>query len=162
MFREMRRFKQQLNEAETVEILKEGKTGILGVLGDDGYPYTVPVNYVYEDGKIYFHGAKSGHKQDAIAHCDKVSFCVIDKDDVVADELTTYFKSVIVFGRARVLETDEETFHAAEVFGLKYNEDRDRVDAEIRREWNALRCVEIVIEHMTGKEAIELTRARAK
>lgn len=162
MFREMRRFRQQLSEAETIEILREGKTGVLGVLGDDGYPYTVPVNYVYEDGKIYFHGAKAGHKQDAIARCDKVSLCVIAQDDVVADELTTYFRSVIVFGRARVLETEEEIFHAAEVFGLKYNENRERVDAEIRREWSALRCVEIAIEHMTGKEAVELTRARKK
>ncbi len=159
-FRKMRRFKQELNEKETREILANGKTGILGVIGDHGYPYTVPVNYVYENGKIYFHCAKEGHKLDAIRQCDKISLCVIEKDDVIKEKLTTYFRSAIVFGRARILGTDEEIFNAAEILGLKYNEDKEVVDREIRREWNALCCVEITIEHMTGKEAIELTRMR--
>ncbi len=158
MFREMRRFKQQLNEKESIEILKTGKTGILGVLGDNGYPYTVPINYVYEDGKIYFHGAKVGHKIDAIKQCNKVSLCVIEKDDVIKDELTTYFRSVILFGKARILETDEEIFHAASVLSLKYNNDKEVVDKGIKKEWDRLSCVEIVIEHITGKEAKELIK----
>ena len=95
MFRKMRRYRQQLGQEETISILKSGKTAVLGVLGDDGYPYTVPINYVYADGKIYFHGAKSGHKIDAIKRCGRVSLCVIEKDDVVKEELTTYFRSVI-------------------------------------------------------------------
>ena len=161
MFREMRRSRQQLSEAESVEILKAGKTGVLGVLGDDGYPYTVPVNYVYEDGKICFHGAKAGHKLDALTRCEKVSFCVIARDDVVPDKLTTYFQSVIVFGRARVLKEEDEILRAAWSLGLKYSDDREHIDSEIKRDWNALCCVEIAIEHMTGKEAIELTRARS-
>ncbi len=158
MFREMRRFKQQLNEKESIEILKAGKTGILGVLGDNGYPYTVPINYVYEDGKIYFHGAKVGHKIDAIKQCNKVSLCVIEKDDVIKDELTTYFRSVILFGKARILETDEEIFHAVSVFSLKYNNDKEVVDKGIKKAWDRLSCVEIVIEHITGKEAKELIK----
>ena len=85
---------------------------------------------------------------------------VVDKDDVVEEELTTYFKSVILFGKARILNTDKEIFHAAKVFGLKYNNDVTAVEKEIKREWNALSCIEIKIEHMTGKEAIELTRKR--
>lgn len=161
MFRDMRRFRQQLPAEESAQLLREGTTAVLGVLGDDGYPYTVPVNYVYTDGKIYFHGAKAGHKFDAITRCDKVSLCVVAQDKVVSEELTTHFKSVIVFGRARVLETEDEVFRAAELLGLKFNPDRERVDAEIRRERNALCCVEITVEHMTGKEAIELTRARS-
>lgn len=160
MFREMRRKKQQLSGEETIEILKSGKTGILGVMGDEGYPYTVPVNYVYEDGKIFFHGAKAGHKFDAIRSCDKVSFCVIEKDDVVAEELTAYFRSAVAFGRARILEKEEEIFHAAEILGLKYYDDKEFVEKEIRSEWKALSCVEIEIEHVTGKEAIELTNMR--
>ncbi len=158
MFREMRRFKQQLSEKESIEILKTGKTGILGVLGDNGYPYTVPINYVYEDGKIYFHGAKVGHKIDAIKQCNKVSLCVIERDDVIKDELTTYFRSVILFGKARILETDEEIFHAVSVLSLKYNNDKEVVDKGIKKEWGRLSCVEIVIEHITGKEAKELIK----
>ena len=82
MFRKMRRHKQQLSQEETAEILKTGRTAVLGILGDDGYPYTVPINYVYADGKVYFHGARSGHKLDAIRRCAKVSLCVIEKDNV--------------------------------------------------------------------------------
>lgn len=160
MFREMRRKKQQLSENECIQILQNGKTAVLGVIGDDDYPYTVPINYVYADGKIYFHGAKVGHKIDAITKNPKVSLCVIDKDDIVSAELTTYFKSVILFGKAKILQSDEEIFHAAEVFGLKYNSDKDAVDKEIHREWKALSCIEIEIEHLSGKEAIELTRQR--
>lgn len=156
MFREMRRKKQQLSSEETAAILKNGKTGILGVVGDYGYPYTVPVNYVYENGKIFFHGAKKGHKFDAIRSCDKVSFCVIEKDDIVAEELTTYFKSAVAFGRARILATEDEVFHAAEILGLKYYDDKEFVDKEIKNEMPALSCVEIKIEHVTGKIASEL------
>ncbi len=159
MFRDIRRIKQKLSEEESIEILKKGQSAVLAVLGDDDYPYTVPINYVYENGKIYFHGAKQGHKLDAIKKHDKVSLCVIDHDELVKDELTTYFRSVIVFGRARILTDEKETYNAAEVFGLKYNEDKEKVDNEIQREWKALCCVEITVEHISGKEAIELTRA---
>lgn len=160
MFRPMRRSRQQLSNEETLAILAKGKTGVLGVIGEHGYPYTIPINYVYADGKIYLHGAKTGHKQDAIQSCDKVSFCVIEKDDVVAEELTTYFRSIVLFGRARKLEEEQEIFHAAEVLGLKYYSDKKSVEKEIKQEWNALSCIEITIEQITGKESIELTRAR--
>lgn len=132
MFREMRRKKQELSKEECIDILQTAKTAVLGVVGDDGYPYTVPINFVYANDKIYFHGAKNGHKIDAINKCNKVSLCVVDKDDFVEEELTTYFKSVILFGKARILNTDKEIFHAAKVFGLKYNNDVTAVEKEIR------------------------------
>ncbi len=162
MFREMRRSRQQLPDEESAAILRDGRYGVLGVTGDDGYPYTVPVNYVYCQGKVYFHCAKSGHKLDAIRRCPKVSLCVVAKEDIVEEELTTYFRSVIAFGRARVLEDEEEICRAAEVFGQKYCRDREKVDQEIQREKKALCCVEIQVEHMTGKEAIELTKLRGR
>lgn len=162
MFREIRRIKQKLSEEEAIEILKRGQTAVLAVLGDDDYPYTVPINYVYQNGKIYFHGAKQGHKLDAIKKHDKVSLCVIDKDELVKDELTTYFRSVIIFGKATVITDEKQTYHAAEIFGLKYNDDKEKVDKEIEREWKALTCVEIIIEHISGKEAIELVKAKEK
>lgn len=160
MFRKMRRIKQLLADEEAVSILVNGKTGILGVNGDDGYPYTVPVNYVYRDGKIYIHGAKSGHKIDALRRCDKVSFCVIQKDDIVPERITTYFRSAIAFGRARILEGPEEIRQAAMALGMKYCADESAVRADVDKEFNALACLEIVIEHLTGKESIELVRAR--
>ena len=83
--------------------MNKSKSGVLAVVGDDGYPYAVPLNYIYLNNKIYFHSAKEGHKVDAIAINNKVSFCVVAKDDVVPEELTTYFKSVIIFGKAKKL-----------------------------------------------------------
>ncbi len=106
MFREMRRKKQLLSEAETIEILKTGTSGVLGVSGDDGYPYTVPLSYVYQDGKLFFHCAQEGHKIDAIGRNDKVSFCVIHQDKIIPEKFTTHYRSAIAFGRARIL-TDE-------------------------------------------------------
>lgn len=151
MFREMRRKNQQLSDDEAAKILENGKTGVLAVLGDEGYPYAVPMNYVYKNGKIYLHCAKSGHKFDAIRGCDKVSFCVIAQDDVVPEKLATRYRSVIAFCKARVLETENEISSAALALGLKYYDNRDAVEEEIRKSMKSLACVELTIEHLTGK-----------
>lgn len=110
MFREMRRKRQLLSKEDTQKILYQGTSGVLAVSGDDGYPYAVPLSYVYDGEKIYFHSAKSGHKLDAIVKNPKASFCVIDQDNIVPDEYTTYFRSVIVFGTIHILhdEADKE------------------------------------------------------
>lgn len=160
MFREMRRKKQLLSAEESERILRESRTAMLALSGDDDYPYVVPINYAFVDGRIYFHGAKTGHKIDAIMRNDKVSLCVVQHDELVSEELTTYFRSVTVFGRARILENDDEKLAAAQKFGMRFYPDKDKVDSEIRREWDALCVVEITPEHITGKEAKELARAR--
>jgi len=162
MFRKMRRFKQLLPMEENERILTERQTGILGCFGDEGYPYTVPVNYVYSDGRIFFHCAKDGHKIDAIKANPKVSFCVIERDDVDHELHTTRYRSVILFGKARIIEDDEERRQRAYEFGLKYMPTPESVDKEIRKDWNSLCVVEITIDHMTGKENRELAAARLK
>ena len=161
MLREMRRKRQQLTEAECVGILKKNTSGVLAVFGDDGYPYAVPLSYVYDDGTLYFHCAKSGHKLDAIKACDKVSFCVIDQDLVVPEEYTTYFRSVISFGRASIMTQEDEIRGAIEKLAIKYYPDdsKENRDAAIEKEYKAMCMVRIQIEHMSGKEAIELVNA---
>ena len=161
MFREMRRKRQQLTEAECVGILRKNTSGVLAVFGDDGYPYAVPLSYVYDDGALYFHCAKSGHKLDAIKACDKVSFCVIDQDFVVPEEYTTYFRSVISFGRANIMTQEDEIRSAIEKLAIKYYPDdsKENRDAAIEKEYKAMCMVRIQIEHMSGKEAIELVNA---
>lgn len=159
MFREMRRFKQLLSKEETVGILKARTAGVLGVNGDDGYPYTVPVSYVYdqENEKLYFHGAYEGHKIDSIKRDDKVTFSVIDKDDVIQETFTTHFSSVSIFGRARILEDDAEKRHAMEIIVQRYSPDFVKEGQDVmEKSWSRLCVVEIKIEHMTGKKAIEL------
>ena len=103
-FREMRRKRQQLSEVESIGIMKKATSGTLALLGDNGYPYVVPISYVYHEGKLYFHSALAGHKVDAIRKCDKASFCVIDKGEVHPEKYTTFFRSVIAFGRIHIIE----------------------------------------------------------
>lgn len=154
MFREMRRKKQLLPEREAEEILRRGKTGVLGVAGDGGYPYAVPLNYVYEDGTIYFHCAKTGHKLDAIRRNGKVSFCVVDQDKVVPEQFTTHYKSAIAFGKAAVLTGDGAKRAAIELLVRKYAPDRrEQGEEAIEREWDALCVVAVSVEHLTGKAA---------
>jgi uncharacterized protein len=103
MFREMRRNKQQLSDDEIDAILNKHSSGVLAVHGENGYPYTIPISYTFEQDHLYFHSAIEGHKIDAIRNNDKVSFCVIDQDDVIQKTFTTRYRSVIVFGRANII-----------------------------------------------------------
>lgn len=164
MFREMRRKRQALSKEECDAILQQGTSGVLALSGDDGYPYAVPISYVYEDDKLYFHSARAGHKLDAVKRNAKASFCVIDQDQIVPEEYTSYFRSVIAFGKIRILEDDQEKWSAIEKLAVKYapGESRENRKKAIEREWNPLCVLEMSIEHMTGKEAIELVRKRQK
>ncbi len=161
MFREMRRKRQALSVEESIAVLNNGTSGVLAVFGDDDYPYAVPLSYVYCDSKIYFHGAESGHKLDAIARNQKVSFCVVDQNNVVPQEFTTYYRSVIVFGKARILGDEVEKRSALEKLAAKYSPDhyQDHL-VELDKQPVPVRLVELVIEHITGKEHIELIRAK--
>ena len=153
----MRRFNQQMSDDECKEILHKNTSGVLSVIGDNGYPYAVPLSYVYKDNRIYFHCAVSGHKIDAIKSNDKVSFCIVEQDDVVAERYTTYYKSVIVFGKARILSDENEIKYTLRELGKKYapSDSAENLNNEINSHPNLL-MVEIGIEHMTGKKAKEL------
>lgn len=158
----MRRRRQLLPQADTVEMLRSGTSGVLAVHGDDGYPYAVPMSFVLDDGKLYLHSAVSGHKLDAIERSDKVSFCVIGGDDVVQSEFTTHFRSVIVFGRARVLTEPEEKRRALRLLAEKYSPDHvGAAGAEIEGAWDRTCAVVIDIEHATGKAAIEIVTGKS-
>lgn len=134
-------------------------SGVLAVMGDNGYPYAVPLSYVYCDGKLYFHSAKTGHKIEAVMRNEKVSFCVIEQDNVVPEEYTTYFRSVIVFGKARILTDDKEKRKAMEILAEKYSpsQQEGRLQ-EIEKSFKHFVMIELLVESMTGKEAIELVR----
>lgn len=162
MFREMRRSKQLMSEKDSIAVLERGTSGVLAVSGDDDYPYAVPVSYVYMDGKIYFHGAPAGHKIDSIKRNCKVSFCVIDKDTIVPEKFTTYFRSVIVFGKIRIIEDESEKRSALEKIARRYSphESDESVEKEISGALGHVCMLELTADHMTGKEAIELVNRR--
>ena len=158
-FRQMRRGRQELSVEETIKIMKEGTSGVMACQGDNGYPYAVPLSYVYDEGCIYFHMAQTGHKADAMASCEKVSFCVIGQDMIVPEEVTTYFSSAIAFGRARILEGDEKMTAALKLADKYASSCPEAVEEDIRKNYDSMHMVEIRIDHMTGKQAIELVGA---
>lgn len=161
-FRAMRRKRQQLSDEESIAILEKSTSGTLALLGDDDYPYAVPISYVYGHGALYFHSALAGHKVDAIRRCDKASFCVIAQDDVQLERYTTFFRSVIAFGRIHIVDDEQEKLETARMLGNRYNPNHDdALQKEIESGLNRMLMIRLDIEHLTGKEAIELV-AKAK
>ncbi len=162
MFREMRRKKQLLPPEETEALLRGGSHGVLAVVGDGGYPYAVPLSYAYVGGRLYFHCAKSGHKLDAVRGDDRASFCVVGQDEVVPSAFTTHYRSAIAFGRVRIVEDGAEKAEAIRLLARRYAPEATdaEIEAAVAREEAALCMLALEIEHLTGKEAVELTRAR--
>ncbi len=157
MFPKMRRFKQELQQNEVERILKNNTSGVLSLINSNGYPYSVPLSYVYSNGKIYFHSAKSGHKIAAIKNCNKVSFCIIDKDDVKPEKYTTFYKSVIVFGKVEIVDKKEETLSAIKELGEKYYPNHNiELQQEIDKNMDRFVIIKLEIYHITGKQSIEL------
>ena len=153
MFREMRRFKQQLGREKCIEILKEQPRGVLSVLGDDGYPYGIPLNHWYseEENKLYFHCAKAGHKLDAIKACDKVSCCVTDEGYRNAGQWALNISSVIVFGRMHVVEDEEKKREICINLTRKFTDDEEYLQKELANSFSRVACLALTIEHMSGK-----------
>jgi len=149
MFRKMRRGDKAMSKEMTLDLLSRGQEGVLGTIGENGYPYTVVVNYVYLNDKIYFHSAKTGQKIDNINFNNKVSFSVYDNVKVIGEELTTHYESLVVFGQARVIETSRDILLA---LVNKYADlDQEKVLSMIDKEINITALVEIEIDHITRK-----------
>lgn len=160
MFRKMRRTERELPERQAKEILENGSYGVLALAGDGGYPYAVPLSYVYAERRLYFHCATSGHKLDALARDARASFCVIDRDEVLPERFTTAYRSVIVFGRARVLNDAGEKRRAIELLAEKYApEYMTEGRREIERAFSRFHIIALTIEHMSGKQAREFLNA---
>ena len=156
----MRRIKQLLSVEDTKAVMDRCTNGVMACIGDEDYPYAVPVSFVYFNDKIYFHSAKAGHKIEAIKKNHKVSFAVIDEDTIVSKDYTTYFRSVIAFGKTRIVEGDE-WYDAFKALVEKYSGDlpEEAKQKEIKGCTQSV-IVAIDIEHITGKEAIEYVNAK--
>ena len=152
-FREITRKKQALSMDKIIDIFETEKRGVLSVLGDDGYPYGMPMNYWYnkENGYIYFHSGKKGHKIDAMTANNKVSFCVYDSGSKKDGEWALHINSVIVFGKVYVVEDFEESMDICKKLSLKYTPDMEYIEEEIQKFGNATLCYELRPEHITGK-----------
>ena len=153
MFREMRRARQQLSPKDCVRVLDSQVRGVLSVLGDDGYPYGMPLDFWRDPqtGHICFHVARRGHKVDALRACDKASFCVYDEGYREEGEWPLHIQSVIVFGRVRFVEDAHRTEEICRALASRFTDDAAYVDDEIARSFPAVQCLELVPEHMSGK-----------
>jgi hypothetical protein len=153
MFRAMRRAKQALTQEECRKILRAQPRGVLSLVGDDGYPYGIPLTHWYneQDGKIYFHGAATGHKIDALRACDKVSFCVYDEGYRKPGEWSLNIRSVVVFGRIRVVEEPEQAEAICRSLCQKFSDDPAYPEQEWRQAGSCVVCLALTPEHITGK-----------
>lgn len=161
MFREMRRRDQALPQAECEAILHSATSGVLSLLGDGGYPYGVPLSHLYAPPQLYFHGAVNGHKADAIARHGKASFCVIAQDEVDPPSFSTRYRSVIAFGKIRIVQDEAEKRHAIEALGRRFSPGFEAAaQKEIAESWEHMHIFALDIEHLTGKESRSLMLER--
>ena len=153
MFRKMRRSPQALSDEEIVEVLEKETRGVLSVNGDDGYPYGVPINHYYdrETGKLYFHGADFGHRVDAIRKDPKVSYCVFGQEYQKEGDWAKYVKSVVVFGKAELIEEPEEMEKWSRRLCSKLPCTEEYVETEIGKDLKRTLCFAIAIEDINGK-----------
>lgn len=161
--RTMRRSKQQLSQSRMDAILEAHTAGVLSMMSPDGYPYGLPITYVYdqENQRIYFHGAKEGHKYDCAKEGGKASFTVIDKNDVQVDQFDTHFRSVIAFGKLRLVEDEQERKDILYFFGKNHHfttPHHPDFDGYMERTMPRTAVIELAITGMTGKESIELVK----
>lgn len=153
MFREMRRFKQEISKSECIEVLTNSKRGVLSLIGDNGYPYGVPLDHWYceEDNRLYFHCAKVGHKMDAIKACDKASYCTYDEGYRKEGEWALNIKSVIIFGRVKLVDDEEKARKICTHLVKKFTDDKEYLEKELKTASSRVQCIELIPEHMTGK-----------
>ena len=157
MFRPLRRKKRAITDEVARELLATCKRGVFAVNGDDGYPYAIPVNYFFdaEHDKIYFHGAKAGHKVDALKRDDKVCFTVYGNEHFEPGDWAPYVQSTVVFGRCHLIDDAAATEARVRELGMKYYPGKEEVEKEIALDIKAVQLYEITIEHLTGKQIQE-------
>lgn len=153
MFRQMRAKNKQLPDEECIRLLQTELRGVLSLIGDDGYPYGLPIDHWYneEDGCLYFHSGKHGYKVDAMKRCPKASFCVYDQGYRNEGEWALNIKSVIVFGRIEILENQDAAIAMTRQLSLKYTQDMEFIEREIRESGHNVLCFRLIPEQITGK-----------
>ena len=157
MFRAIRKKKNEIDAEAAKALLRSGRRGVLAVNGDDGYPYAIPINYVYDGDarKIYFHGARAGHKVDALRACDKVCFTVCGNETVKDETWAPYLQSAVVFGRCHLVEDGPRAMELLKKVAMKYYPTEQLADEEIEHAGKAAQIFEIEIEHLCGKQIQE-------
>ena len=157
MFRELIRKKKQIPTQDCIQILKDEKRGVLSVIGEDGYPYGMPMNHFYNesDGCIYFHSGNIGHRLDSLRKCDKVSFCAYDKGTRKDGDWAYTVRSVIVFGRIEIIDDIQTIIDITTKLSRKFTSDEDYIRDEIEHHAHRTLLLKLKPEHICGKTVTE-------
>ena len=153
MFRDLIRQNRKISMDECIHILKTEKRGVLSVHGDNGYPYGMPMNHWYneEDGKIYFHCGKIGHRLEALQKDAKVSFCVYDEGYCNPGQWALQIKSVIVFGTVEIVDERERIIDITTKLSHKFTQDDAYIQKEIENHAHRTLLLVLTPEHICGK-----------
>ena len=153
MFREVTRKNRELQKEDCIALLKNEKRGVLSLVGDNGYPYGMPMNHFYneEDGKLYFHSGKEGHKVDAINNCNKASYCVYDSGYKKEGDWALNIKSAIAFGKIEIVEDYGKLINICRKLSYKFTNDSAYIENELEKYGPKTLCFALEIEHLTGK-----------
>ena len=157
LFRAIRKKKNEISIDAAKDLIRSSRRGVLAVNGDEGYPYAIPINYLYdeENNRIIFHGAKAGHKVDSLKKNDKICFTVYGNETIKEESWAPYLQSVVIFGKCRLVENKDDTISMLNKFALKYYPNVEMVNKEIEFSGRGVQMFEIEIEHMSGKEVQE-------
>lgn len=156
IFRELQRKNKELSREECINILENEKRGVLSVIGDEGYPYGMPMNHLYgDDGNIYFHCGRKGHRLDSLEKCNKVSFCVCDKGAELEGKWALEFNSVIAFGRIEVIDEAVAVAEISEKLCRKFTDDEAYIKKEIENYAHETVILRLIPEHICGKRVVE-------
>ena len=157
MFRELTRKNKAATREECIRLLENEKRGVLSVQGDDGYPYGMPMNHWYDEsnGCLYFHCGHGGHREDALARCDKASFCVYDEGFIAPGDWANQVLSVIVFGRVEFVDDQQEVARVATALSHKFTDDEGYIAREIKAFAHETRLLKLTPEHISGKHVTE-------
>ena len=157
MFRQVRRKNREISLEAAKDLLRTSRRGVLAVNGDNGYPYALPLNYLYDEDSntIIFHGARAGHKIDSIKACDKVCFTVYGNETIKEEAWAPYVQSTIVYGRCHLVDDQERAMGILRSLARKYYPSEDIIDEEIAKAGKAVQMFQIEIEHISGKEIQE-------
>ena len=151
MFQKMRRADRQATQDECIAIIKSSSAGVLSLNGTDGYPYGVPLNYMYSDGALYFHCAKEGEKLARIAHDNRACFTVIGRNEVLPEAVSTNYQSVIIFGDIGIIADDKQKRDILMDFGVHFGCEREMLEKYVVKSADACHVLKLDIAHMSGK-----------
>ena len=157
MFRELTRKNRAAAREDCIRLLENEKRGVLSILGDDGYPYGMPMNHWYdaETGCIWFHVGHGGHREDALAQCNKVSYCVYNEGWTEPGEWVKHVTSVIVFGRMEIIDNTDEILRVTTALTQKFTPDEAFLQYELENFAHETRLLRLIPEHVCGKHVTE-------